>query len=212
VAISKNGSGASNTTPTVTFSSSAGVACTWVSAITPTIYASTVGGGYVFASMSTCLIPSSGAETVQVACTVNCAAFTDISVIEFSTTIGTWANPVLDVVQTTASASSATCASGTSSTTTNANDLVVAACEGWNAGQTSWATVSGYTNVSTITVPNRNTLGVYWKAVTSTGTQSFTDTITADTTLGMLATFKVTTGAAGGCIPSLALLGVGGCG
>jgi hypothetical protein len=143
---------------------------------------------------------------------VNCAAFTDISVIEFSTTIGTWANPVLDVVQTTASASSATCASGTSSTTTNANDLVVAACEGWNAGQTSWATVSGYTNVSTITVPNRNTLGVYWKAVTSTGTQSFTDTITADTTLGMLATFKVTTGAAGGCIPSLALLGVGGCG
>lgn len=169
--------------PTVTFSSSSGVSCTWVSAVAVT--ANTGTGGPFYDAMATCLVPSTGTETVQVAWTGS-ESFVDIRVAEYHTSTS-WKSPALD--QSTSHATTTagtTCTTGTTPATSNTYDLVVANCDTWNAAQT-WGAVSGWTNRATA---SRNTAGSYDKSVTSTGTQTFSDTsITSDISTGMIAAF-----------------------
>ena len=165
-----------------TATSSAGVTCTWTSAGVAQHTVSNFAGG-----MAYCVVPSTGAQTVQVTATGGSGSFTDIAVAEYSSSSG-WAASPLDVFTSSVNtASSTSCPSGTTSATTNANDLVFGACMTWNAGQT-WGAVSGFTNRA---ASSRNTTGAYDKTVTSTGTQSFTGVLSAsDISIGFVAAFK----------------------
>lgn len=167
---------------TFTVSSSAGVACTWSNA--QSLQHGIEGFSAVLAY---CRVPSTGAQTVQVTATGSSGSFTDIAVAEYSSATGFAASPLDASSSSSNSPASTSCASGTTGATTNANDLVVGTCMTWNAGQT-WGAVTDYTNRA---ASSRNTLGFYDKAVTSTGTQSFTGVLSAsDNSMGFVAAFK----------------------
>lgn len=172
-------------TGTPAFTSSAGVSCTWVQAVPVTL----IGTGTPFdATMYTCLVPSTGAQTVSVTWTGTTGGpFTDLTVAEYSTSTS-WNSTVLDQQASSLnSASTTSCVTGTTSATTNANDLVVAVAENFNAGQT-WGALAGFTNRA---ASSRNTVGFYDKVVTATGTQSTTIPLSAaDSSTGMIAAFR----------------------
>ena len=168
-----------------TFTSSLGIGCTWVQAVPTTL----IGTGTPFnASMYTCLVPSTGAETVSVTWAGTTGGpFTDITIAEYSTSTS-WNSTVLDQSASSLnSASTTSCATGTTSATTNPNDLIIAVCENFNSAET-WGALAGFTNRSG---SSRNTSGFYDRVVTSTGTQSATIPLsTADSSTGMIAAFK----------------------
>lgn len=178
--------GTSSATPaTLTASSSSGVSCTWSKVGSASAFQ--IGSNYASAQIAYCVLPSSGSETVQASWTgTTSGSFTDITVAEYSNATG-WAASPLDVSLAASSGLTTTCAVGPTSTTTNANDLVIGVCMNWSATQT-WGTATGYTNRSTA---SRSTTGFYDKSVTTIGTQSFSTTLSSgDVDLAMIATFR----------------------
>lgn len=164
------------------FTSTSGANCPWVRAMPPTAIAT--GSGFN-STMYTCILAGSGSQTVTITWSGTTGAnFTDLSVSQWSTT-STWNNPVLDrAINNSNTTSTTSCPTGTTGLATqNANDLLIAVCQNFNNAQT-WGALTGWTNRAT---SSRNTLGLYSKAVTSTGTQSTTVPLSAaDQSQGML--------------------------
>ncbi len=171
-------------TGTISVTSSSGVSCTWVQAVGSIPVSS--GSGFNTA-MYTCNIPSTGAETIQVTWSGTTGPnFTDIAVTEYQTSTS-WKATVLDQSQFAyGSTSTTSCATGTTSATTNANDLIIAISQNFNSAET-WGSLAGWTNRA---ASSRNTTGWYDQVVTSTGAQSATIPFSAaDTCTGMIAAF-----------------------
>lgn len=105
-------------------------------------------------------------------------SFTDLAVAKFTSTSGFQASPLDQSINTAFSTTPGTsCASGNTSATTNANDLVVGVAFNFNAAQTYPNGTTGYT---TIPASSRNSLSIQYKNVSTTGVQSFTVAIASD--------------------------------
>lgn len=161
-----------------------GAGCTWSQL---TIIADATGEDMA-TNIGYCIVPTTTTGTITVTWAGGGldSTFTDIAVAEYSGSAGWNATP-LDQSVETATATSTSCPSGTTSATTNADDLVVGVAFNFNQAQT-YGAVAGYTFRS---ASSRNTTGYYDKDVSSTGTQSITVPIASDICNGMLAAFKL---------------------
>lgn len=183
---------ASANTATIGYSFTGTSSCT----LTPVIasgagtYQPNSGASQTFISaLAACIITTSGANTPTVTwtgTTTGGTAFTDIQAFTVHTT-NTWKTTFTDQTATSVAATSTTsCPTGTTSATINANDFIVANCENFTAGQT-WGALTGFTQYASA---SRNTAGLYYKSVTSTGTQSASIPLSAsDWGVGMIAAF-----------------------
>lgn len=126
-----------------------------------------------------CLLSNSATVTPAVAWSVSPGGtFTDLTTTMFTSTSGFNSSPLDQSIQTAVSATAQTsCSSGSTSATTNANDLVVGVGMNFNVGQTYTSGTTGYTP---ITAGSRNTTSVQYKNVSATGAQSFALTFTSD--------------------------------
>jgi hypothetical protein len=180
----------SSATPTITTTS--GVTLTWNAFSTPpqfctgsncTTNRSNVVLGYAIA-------PSTGTQTIQVTWAASSASFTDISVAEYTATLG-WTAVPLD--QKTYSTSGTTYNHGTSATTgttsalSQADEFVIAIVDTWTTAQT-WSDVSGFSNRSELST---NTAGWFEKNVSNSSAVSLTSAIADDVWVGQIATFKM---------------------
>ena len=175
-------SGSTAANLTATFSSSSGVSCTW-NTITSGIANSGVPFNYALAY---CLVPSTGAETIQISWSGS-SSFSDITIAEYSNTSGGFAPGFDKSSNAVVTGDSTTCSTGTTATLSQANELVIALCHGWN-GNATIGTVSGYTKRTTSERSSNNN-GWYDKDVTSTTGVSWSATIGSDKSIGLIATF-----------------------
>lgn len=125
-----------------------------------------------------CLLSNTATVTPSVTWTGGQGTFTDMTQTMFTSTSGFAASPLDQSINTAFSTTAGTsCASGNTSATTNANDLVVGVAFNFNTGQTYGSGTTGYTGIA---ASSRNTTAVQFKNVSSTGVQSFTIAITSD--------------------------------
>jgi hypothetical protein len=186
IVISKTASVSSSATAALTFTGTA--PCTSkIQAITPASTFQSNGSGHFVVSVYACLVNTATTIHPVITWTGGSGSFTDISLLTYSANF-TWNSATADkTVVSLNNTASTSCATGTTAATVGSNDLVLAFCENFNAGQT-WGTTTGYTNR---TANERNTLGWYDKVVTTTGTQSATIPLSAsDVSVGMIVAYK----------------------
>jgi hypothetical protein len=175
-------------TATVAYSFTGTASCTPTAILAPgTATFQSNGSGHFITAMAGCIITTAGANVPQAVWTGADASFSDIEVGVYHTT-NTWKTTFLDQISTPniATATATTCPTGTTASTTNANDLIIATCQVFNVGQT-WGTLSGFTSRAAL---ERNTTGWYDKSVTSTGTQTATVPLSVtDFGLGFIVAF-----------------------
>lgn len=190
VIVSKSSSATNSVTAALTFSATS--SCSSPTQVVAPTWQSN-GGAHFSATMFACVITTAGANVPVVTWTGVDGTFTDIAVATYHTTTS-WKSTFTDQTATNiAATSTASCPTGTTSTTNNATDLVLALCTNFNAGQT-WGTLSGYTNRAN---SSRNTTGWYDTSVTVTGAQSATVPLSAsDYGLGMIVAFASNSGGA----------------
>jgi hypothetical protein len=137
--------------------------------------------------MFACIVTTPGAASPVVTWFGSDAAFTDIKVGTYHTTTS-WAPNFVDKVATNVATESSTrCSTGTIAATTNADDLIVATCDNFNAAQT-WEPLDGFTLRAN---SSRNTTGWYDTRVSSNGTQTATIPLSSsDLGVGMIAAFS----------------------
>lgn len=183
----KSKSASVTNTATVAFTFSGTASCTPSTVVAPASAWQLNGTGVFIEGWSACIITTAGANIPVATWTGAGGTFTDIQAWTFHTT-NTWKTTFLDQVSTPviATVTATTCPTGTTAATTTANDLVIATCDVFNAGQT-WGALAGFTNLAGA---SRNTGGVYYKSVTSTGTQTTTVPLsTTDFGVGIIAAF-----------------------
>lgn len=182
IVITMSKEGNTGTGGTVAFVSTAGPTITFT-----TSTALWNSGGNYNANVGWGVAPTAGTETVTTTWTGGTAnGFVDCSLAVLHSTTGWQATPLDVQISAMSTIGTTSCLPGTTATTTNARDLVVAACFNFNAGQT-YTAVSGYTFQS---ASSRNTTAFYWKQATTTGTQTISIPITSDDFIAFLITFK----------------------
>lgn len=144
------------------------------------------GTGTFTVASAGCIITTAGANTPMATWTGSTSFFADIEAFTVHTT-NTWKTTFVDQVQANVGTTTSTsCPTGTTTATTTANDFILATCDVFNAGQT-WGALAGFTQYATA---SRNTAGIYYKTVTSTGTQTAIVPLSAtDFGVGMIAAF-----------------------
>ena len=162
----------SSGTSTPTFSSSAGVSCTW-NVATTTIYTPSTN---VEDAMAYCIAPSSGTETVQVSWNGAATSFSDVAVAEYSAATG-FVSPALDIASSTTSAHTQSSTIALSSQPTYTNDLLIAIGDTWDNAQDTSTAVTGWTIASS---SERNTKLWYWQEATTTTVYTWARGITTD--------------------------------
>jgi hypothetical protein len=184
VVVSKTESATSGTTAAMSFADI--VSCSSPTQVIPASTFQSNGSGHFSTAMFACIVTTAGAATPIVTWTGGDAGFTDIAVATYHTT-NSWKTTFVDQTASSVAATVTTgCPTGTTATTTNANDLIVATCQNFNVGET-WGTLSGFTNRGN---SSRNTVGWYDKSVSATGTQSTTIPLSStDVGIGMIAAF-----------------------
>jgi hypothetical protein len=176
---------ASSGAATVTYSFTGTSSCT-LTTVNPPAFQPNGGGTFTVASAG-CIITTTGANTPVATWTGSSTFFTDIEAFTIHTTTS-WKTTFVDAVSTpvVATTTGVTCPTGTTAATTTANDFILATCDVFNAGQT-WGALSGFTQYA---AASRNTAGIYYKTVTSTGTQTaIVPLSTTDFGVGMIAAF-----------------------
>lgn len=175
---------ASAAAATVAYSFSGTSSCT-LTTVNPAIFQGNGTGTFTVASAG-CIITTAGANTPVATWTGSLASFTDIEAFTVHTT-NTWKTTFVDQVASNVGTSTSTsCPTGTTTATTTANDFILATCDSFNAGQT-WGALAGFTQYA---AASRNTAGIYYKTVTSTGTQTATVPLSvSDFGVGMIAAF-----------------------
>lgn len=167
----------------VTFTFSVTASCATLTPIVAETFQTNGGGQFTVAEVG-CIITTGGANTPIATWAGGTASFTDIEAFTVHTT-NTWKTSFVDQAASNIGATTSTsCTTGTTSATTNANDFILATCDVFNAGQT-WGTLAGFTQYA---AASRNTAGIYYQSVTSTGTQTATVPLSAtDFGVGMIA-------------------------
>lgn len=175
---------ASTIAASVTWSFSGTSSCTPTTVNAATFQAN--GGGTFTVASAGCIITTAGANTPVATWTGGTINFTDIEAFTIHTT-NTWKTTFVDqVASNVGTTTSTSCPTGTTSATTTANDFILATCDVFNAGQT-WGALALYTQY---VAASRNTAGIYYQVVTSTGTQTATVPLSAsDFGVGMIAAF-----------------------
>lgn len=171
------------TAASMAVSTASGPAVTWTDATA--LFNSNPGFS---ASVAWGIAPTAGIETATATWTGGTdGGFLDCTIADFHSTTGWNATP-LDVQVSIADNSGGTtaCVPGTTAATTNAHDLVVGACFNFNSAQT-YGAVAGYTFQ---TASSRNTTALYWKSVSTVGTQTISVPIAPDVFTGFILTFK----------------------
>lgn len=165
---------------TATFSSSAGVTCTW-SSLTSVVPS---GSSSAQAMQSAyCLSPSAGAETVTGTLSSS-SGFSDLMVLEFS---GVTAVDV-SAVSAFSNTNTTPCASGSTGTLTGTGRLVVGFCGMWNQTQ-AWANTGNFTYLSGVSGAN-TTIAAFDYVSGTTSPVSFSYAVTADQWTSLVAVFK----------------------
>lgn len=178
---SKTGSAAA---ATVAYSFSGTSSCT-LTTVNPAAFQATGANNFTVASAG-CIITTAGATTPVATWTGSGAFFTDIEAFTIHTT-NTWKTTFVDQVATNiGTVASTSCPTGTTAATTTSNDFILAACDVFAVGQT-WGALAGFTQYA---AASRNTAGIYYQTVTSTGTQTATVPLSgSDIGVGMIAAF-----------------------
>lgn len=137
-----------------------------------------------------CLLSNSATVTPSVTWTGTGVTFTALTETMFTSTSGFNASPLDQSINTAFSATAGTsCASGNTSATTNANDLVVGVAFNFNTSQTY--PTPGSTGYTAITASSRDSIAVQYKNVSATGVQSFTIAISSDVWACSVYAFKM---------------------
>lgn len=169
---------------TVAWSFSATSSCTLTTVNAATFQAN--GGGTFTVASAGCIITTAGANIPIATWAGSSGGFTDIEAFTVHTT-NTWKTTFVDqVASNIGTTTSTSCPTGTTTATTTANDFILATCDVFNVGQT-WGALALYTQY---VAASRNTAGIYYQVVISTGPQSTTVPLSAsDFGVGMIAAF-----------------------
>jgi hypothetical protein len=141
-------------------------------------------------AFAACLTSSAGTPTVTL--TWNGAttdAFVDLASGSYTATNG-FPSYTIDRFVSQSNTAGSTADSGTTATTTSANELVVFVSDNWNTAQTYPTAPTSYS--SNRTLSSRNTTGWFDKSVSTIGTQSGSVAINNDVSVAAVLTFPLT--------------------